>query len=101
MRDYRTGKISWTGFSMTEALLLQFLYMYGIDPSKVTRYHDPMGEHSVSVIDTRKIQEFRRSTIGHDSLASSVKASMLHRSYEDSLRSSTAAQLAPNLPAIE
>jgi len=101
MRDYRTGKISWTGFTMTESLLLQFLYMYGIDPSKVTRYHDPMGEHSVIVIDTRKIQEFRSATIGHDSLVSSVRASMLYRNYEDSLRNSTAEQLAPKLPVTE
>jgi 2-polyprenyl-3-methyl-5-hydroxy-6-metoxy-1,4-benzoquinol methylase len=95
MRDYRTGKITWTGFTMTEALLLQFLHMYGIEPSKVMRYHDPMGEHSVIVVDTRHIQAFRSSMIGHDSLTSSVKASMLRRSYEESLRDSAAAHLAP------
>jgi Protein of unknown function (DUF1698) len=97
MRDFRTGKISWTGFSMTEKLLFQFLYAYGVEPSRVARYHDPMGEHAVFVIDTRGVAEFRRKVIGHESLFSSLRASMLHRSYDESLRNGPKALRAPKL----
>jgi len=97
MRDARTGKITWTGFAMTEKLFLQFLYAYGVEPSRVRRYHDPMGEHTVFVIDTLGVGEFRKRIIGHESLFSSLQASMTRRCFEDSLRGSPAAMRAAEL----
>lgn len=97
MRDARTGKITWTGFAMTEKLFFQFLYVYGVEPSRVRRYHDPMGEHTVFVIDTRGLADFRRRVIGHESLFSSLQASMTQRHFEESLRGSPTATRAPRL----
>jgi SAM-dependent methyltransferase len=93
MRDTKTGKITWTGYTWTEALFFQFLYMYGVEPERVLRYHDPLGEHTLMVIDTSGMRKFRSEMIGHSSLQSSVAALVGDRSYARSLAGATVGAL--------
>ncbi len=91
MTDPKNGKISWTGFTMTESVFFQLLYMYGVEPERVTRHYDPMGEHTVFVIDTSDIPNHRQRIVGHPSLVSSLEASMTENKYAQAI--ATAAQV--------
>jgi 2-polyprenyl-3-methyl-5-hydroxy-6-metoxy-1,4-benzoquinol methylase len=48
-----TGQFMYTGMVMTEHLLVKLLYVYGINPHSIQRFHDPHEEHTLLVIDTR------------------------------------------------
>lgn len=67
--SWSSERIAWTGFAMTEQLLLEFLYLFGVEPSRVKRYHGHNG-HAVMVIDTRDAFRFRDEHVAHPALRS-------------------------------
>jgi hypothetical protein len=69
------GKILWTGLGLTEKLLFEFLYIFGVEPERVTRYFGHHN-HAVLLIDTRGVKEFRDRWIGHPSLKSFLELNL-------------------------
>jgi SAM-dependent methyltransferase len=47
-------------FCFSDGLLLDFLYLIGVPPARITRYKAPAGNHILYVIDTRGVSERRR-----------------------------------------
>ena len=60
-QNTQTGHIAYSSWAIPEYLLLDFLYLVGIEPHRITRYVSPIPNHMVYVIDTSDMQRVRCS----------------------------------------
>jgi 2-polyprenyl-3-methyl-5-hydroxy-6-metoxy-1,4-benzoquinol methylase len=60
--DKKTGRLIYSSFLLTDQLILDFLSLIGVEPSRVTRYKAPYDEyHILYKIDTRGLRATRAS----------------------------------------
>jgi SAM-dependent methyltransferase len=58
-KDDKSKRITHHTWSATSKMMIDFLYLIGVESSRITRYIAPWGNHVVYFIDTRNVEYFR------------------------------------------
>jgi SAM-dependent methyltransferase len=59
VKNEKLKRINYHVWNAASKMIIDFLYLVGVEPSRVTRYIGPWGDHVIYFIDTRNVECFR------------------------------------------